>query len=342
MTNTPAQAPKRAPGTQRKAALLRPVPNGAGIDTRLQQREVFALVLRAEPNRRGKPYSERTIGAYLDAVDSLARWLTGVGHPDGFDTITVGQLNLYLSHYLDRHTLGGTVTKQGNLRVFLKHLAEEYDGEDLWTDPRRHRYQRQEEHPDVLPPDLIAALLKVTSGKDFADRRDHALIRVLLIGVRRQEAATLRVEDLDLTSAIKTAAVVGLKGRPSRRVPLGDRDVLALKRWLSHRSRHRRNLSPEEGPLWIADKTGRQLEGNGVYLMLRRRAAQAGYPPGAIRPHLFRHTFAHEFLAAGGTESDLMALAGWRDRSMVLRYGASMAEARALDAVARSRFSDRY
>lgn len=104
MTNTPDQppAPKRAPGTQRKAVLLRPVPNRAGIGTRFQQREVFALVLRAEPNRRGKPYSERTIGAYLDAVDSLARWLTGVGHPDGFDTITVGQLNLYLSHYLDR------------------------------------------------------------------------------------------------------------------------------------------------------------------------------------------------------------------------------------------------
>ena len=37
-----------------------------------------------------------------------------------------------------------------------------------------------------------------------------------------------------------------------------------------------------------------------------------------------------------------MALAGWRDRSMVLRYGASMAEQRALDAVTRLRFSDRY
>lgn len=161
-------------------------------------------------------------------------------------------------------------------------------------------------------------------------------------GVRRQEVADLSVKDLDLTSAIKTAAVVGLKGRPSRRVPLGNRDVLAIKRWLVHRSRHPKTGSPGAGPLWIAHKSGDRLEGGGIYLMLRRRAAQAGYPHSAIRPHLFRHTFAHEFLASGGAETDLMALAGWRDRSMVLRYGASMAEQRALDAVARSHFSERY
>lgn len=329
-------------GSRRKPADRHVGRDRAGTETRREQRELFALVLRGEPNRRGKPYSERTIGAYLDAVDSLARWLTDTAHPTGFDTLTINQLNVYLSEYLAAHTLGGTVTKQGNLRVFLKHLAEEYEGEDLWSDPKRHRYQRQEERPAVLAPDLIAALLKVTSGKGFEDRRDHAIVRVLLIGVRREEAATLRVQDLDLTSAIKSAAVIGLKGRPSRRVPLGDRDVLAIKRWLSHRSRHPRLGSPHEGPLWIADKTGRQLQGNGIYLMLRRRAAQAGYPRHLVRPHLFRHTFAHEFLAAGGAETDLMALAGWRDRSMVQRYGASMAEQRALDAVSRSQFSDRY
>lgn len=136
--------------------------------------------------------------------------------------------------------------------------------------------------------------------------------------------------------------MIGLKGRPGRRIPLGDRDVLALKRWLNHRARHRRIRSADEGPLWIADKTGAALKGDGIYQMLRRRAVQAGYPPEAVRPHLFRHTMAHEALASGRSEAEVMAVAGWKDRAMVDRYGASMAEQRALAAFAASGFGDRY
>lgn len=107
--------------------------------------------MRAEPSKRGKPYSERTVRAYLDAVDSLDRWLTVTGHPDGFDSLTIAQFNTYLAEYLKAHTLGGTVTKRGNRRVFLKHLAGEYDAENVWDHPDRHRYGRQEEHPRYSP-----------------------------------------------------------------------------------------------------------------------------------------------------------------------------------------------
>jgi hypothetical protein len=40
-------------------------------------------------------------------------------------------------------------------------------------------------------------------------------------------------------------------------------------------------------------------------------------------------------------EADLTGLASWRNRSMPPRYGASMAQTRALNTVARSGFSDR-
>jgi integrase len=226
--------------------------------------------------------------------------------------------------------------------VFFKHIAEEYETANLWEDPQRHSYGRQLEHPPVLPPDLIAALLKVTSGKSFEDRRDHATIRLLLTGPRRQEVASMSVEDLDLTSVVRSAGIMGLKGRPSRRIPLGDRDVLALKRWLTHRARHRRISAPDEGPLWIAEKTGARLKGDGIYQMLRRRAVQAGYPREAVRPHLFRHTFAHEAKASEMPDSDIMAIAGWTDRVMLDRYGASMAQQRAIAAFHRSGFGNRY
>jgi hypothetical protein len=47
-------------------------------------------------------------------------------------------------------------------------------------------------------------------------------------------------------------------------------------------------------------------------MMLRRRGAQVGLP--GLHPHQLRHTFAHEWLAQGGTEGDLMRIAGWQSR----------------------------
>ena len=82
-----------------------------------------------------------------------------------------------------------------------------------------------------------------------------------------------------------------------------------------------------------------QLTPDGVREICRVRAAQAGIDH--LHPHQLRHTFAHDFLMAGGQERDLKRLAGWSSDVMLDRYGASAADARAAEAARRLRRGDR-
>lgn len=318
----------------------------ADEELRNQQRKFFADTLMATTTKRGQPFDDKTIRAYLDVVDVWHKWLTDFGFEGGFENATILHLNGFLADYLRTHTLGGTVTKQRNLRAFLKHLTEEYDSTNLWDHPKRNKYNRRDERAPVLDEHVVEDLLKVTEGRGFTERRDHAIIRLLLNGPRREEVARLDVESLDLDSAVRTALLPGLKGHAARRIGLGNKDVLAIQRWLRAREQHRRigryPNATDGNPLWIAEKTGRRLQAATIYDMVRWRAVQAGYDKSVVYTHLFRHTAAHEFLDAGGTDSNAMAHFGWKDRSMLDRYGASMAESRAIKAVTESGFGDRH
>ena len=52
----------------------------------------------------------------------------------------------------------------------------------------------------------------------------------------------------------------------------------------------------------------------------------AGYP----QSHL-RHTAAHRWLAKGGSDAGLMAIAGWNRTGMLIRYTRARASERAAD-----------
>ena len=52
--------------------------------------------------------------------------------------------------------------------------------------------------------------------------------------------------------------------------------------------------------------------------MVHDRARVAGLP--AMHPHQLRHAFATSWLAEGGSENELMLVAGWKSRTMIDRY----------------------
>jgi len=91
------------------------------------------------------------------------------------------------------------------------------------------------------------------------------------------------------------------------------------------------------GPLWLGDR-GKGFTYFGLHAALRYRAELAGIA--GFRPHVLRHTAASRWLAAGGTEGGLMAVAGWSRRDMIDRYTTATAEHRAADEARRLRLGE--
>lgn len=261
----------------------------------------------------------KTVDRYLLDLTAFARWYDG-----SLLDVSKQDVERWIGEMQARGLKANTVNSRFTaLRAFYRWALEEGEVEAKPTE--RITVRRGDDvAPDVLSPAQITALLKACEGTGFDQRRDLALIRLMLAtGLRVTETIDLRLADLDLPNRI--AAVRDGKGGHSRVVRLDADTAASLDRYKRVRARHKAAGAPA---LWLG-KRG-LLTAAGVSSLLDRRGHQAGV--GHIHPHQLRHTWASRWLAAGGEEGDLQQLGGWQSAVVMRRYGRARAVDRALQA----------
>ena len=173
-----------------------------------------------------------------------------------------------------------------------------------------------------LTDEQCAALVRSCQGKQFVDRRDEAVVRLMLeTGLRAGEVLGLTVEGVDVARGL--AVVERGKGGKGRIVPFGPEVARSLDRYLRLRRSHR---LAHTSALWLGGG-GQQFRYHGLDTALKARAQAAGIT--GFHLHLLRNTAARRWLAAGGSEGGLMSVAGWSTRAMLDRYVRASASDRA-------------
>lgn len=275
--------------------------------------------------------SEATLDHYVGASRQFLDFLKANRLPTDVGDIRREHIESWMVHLLESRKATTALNRFKGLQAWFRWLSDPDKGDELDRNPmeRMSPPQVPDEPPPVLKEGHIAKLLKACEGKSFRDRRDAALISVLIdTGCRNDEVVGIRYHptnpdknDLDLD-----AGVVRVKGKGSRwrTVGIGAKTVEALDRYIRLRARSSHASDPH---LWIGQAG--PMTRWGIRDVVERRTRKAALPV-RVHPHLFRHTWAHQMKMANVSEENIKQLAGWRSDTMLRKYGASAATERAL------------
>jgi len=263
--------------------------------------------------------SPKTILFYRDRL----KWFVNFIKPDTLlRDVGTGDIKHFFSAQNSAHVYAYHA-KYRALRAFLNWCVEQdYILENPLTfDPPKL--------PDVVKPaftdDELKAIIKACTGSLVL--RNKAMVLVLIdTGIRREELARIKISDINVEARL--ISIYG-KGRKQRLMPISPTTLKAIWHYLKARK------DPSEF-LWLTEE-GKSITGDGIGQMLQDLMRRAGIIGHKASAHVFRHTFANNFLDNGGDLFDLQYLLGHASLKMVEGYSRAHKQRRALQALEKQR-----
>ncbi len=242
--------------------------------------------------------AERSITAYRGDIVRFCRYLR-VRKKNDFGSVRPGDIVGFMAREKARGLSVNSVSRAlAAVRMLFKFLAVEDRIEKNVASPLEspHLWRRL---PDVLDVADVEALLAAPDPDTTLGLRDIALLEVMYAtGARVSEVSGLEMGAVNLD--FRFLRCFG-KGSKERVVPIGDRAVRAIERYLSDA---RPKLDRLDSPLLFLSRTGRKLGRRAIWNRVNKHARAAGLRK-KVSPHTLRHSFATHLLQGG---ADLRAV----------------------------------
>ncbi len=290
-------------------------PSDAMPETFRRRIDGFCEYLRAE---RGA--SDETIRAYTSDLEQLAlHILSGQETPEGDlspDDVDVNDLRRFLADHFDSRSSSTLARKVSAFRSFWTYLNQKGKASGnpaaLVAIPKHSNPLR-----NYLKVDEMFQLLDEHRPDDVLGQRDMAMWEVAYgCGLRVSELVGLDVDRIDLEAG--WLRVTG-KGRRERDVPVGEKAINALARYLPRRSELLEAGDEVDDDAVFLSYRGNRLSTRSVRRRLKQHLQRAGLDM-ELTPHGLRHSFATHLLESGADLRGIQELLGHKSLSTTERY----------------------
>jgi len=285
------------------------------------------LAQHFEAFNRSEGKSPRTVEWYSRVISYFASFLRQQGYSallGDINVLVVRDFILYLQTKTRWSEHPYVPSPSGNLaaisvqtyvrglRAFFSWLNREgYTQENILADLRPPKAPQQ--LVKVLTEEEVRRVLACIDSSTATGCRDAAIVITPLdTGLRLSELTNLRLDDAHIDQGY--LKVMG-KGAKERIVPIGSFAQKVLQRYVFHFRPE--PIRGDENNLFLTVE-GRPMSENAVRLVLARVAQKSGVK--RLHAHLYRHTFATNYLINGGDVFSLQQILGHTSLEMVRRY----------------------
>ncbi len=266
--------------------------------------------------RYEREMAENTCLAYARDLTDFTTWAKERGKVSASDLKREDLVDYLRAEREDGFATSTRCRRTAAIRMWLRHLKVRrlitHDPSSLLDAPKKGRSL-----PKVLSEEEVSRILDEIKLESPQDVRDKAMLEVMYgCGLRVSEVCALKLEDVVAEGEL--LRIFG-KGSKERLVPFGGAASRALQAYLEMARMTFTKGNLAETHIFVT-RLGKPFTRQGVFKIIKTRAAAVGIALDRISPHVLRHCFASHLLEHGADIRAIQEMLGHVDISTTQVY----------------------